>query len=54
MQAESSDRERPPVIGCCHLNQMFSGNFTPVKSHRNGSAKHIHTRERHIWQQDDK
>ena len=33
MHANSSGRECWLLIGCCHLNQMFRGNFSPGRSH---------------------
>ena len=33
MHADSSGRECWLLIGCCHLNQMFRGNFSPGRSH---------------------
>ena len=38
MQVGSSGREYWHLIGCCHLNQMFSGNFSPERSHRKNYA----------------
>ena len=33
MQVGTSGRKYWPLIGCCHLNQMFGGSFSPGRSH---------------------